>query len=93
VLPIAFRHGHALELHRMRGLCGLTLRERAAPGGAVATQYGGGELVERRAADGVRVVRLKDGDAVVGVASAPMEEIDGDAADGAEAEPAPAPEA
>jgi ankyrin repeat protein len=58
VLPIAFRHGHALELHRMRGLCGLTLRERAVPGGAVATQYGGGELVERRAADGVRVVRL-----------------------------------
>jgi serine/threonine-protein phosphatase 6 regulatory ankyrin repeat subunit B len=58
VLPIAFRHGHALELHRTRGLCGLTLRERAAPGGAVATQYGGGELVERRAADGVRVVRL-----------------------------------
>jgi hypothetical protein len=58
VLPIAFHHGHALELHRMRGLCGLTLRERAAPGGAVATQYGGGELVERRAADGVRVVRL-----------------------------------
>jgi ankyrin repeat protein len=58
VLPIAFRHGHALELHRMRGLCGLMLRERAAPGGAVATQYGGGELVERRAADGVRVVRL-----------------------------------
>ena len=58
VLPLAFRHGHALELHRMRGLCGLMLRERAAPGGAVATQYGGGELVERRAADGVRVVRL-----------------------------------
>jgi ankyrin repeat protein len=58
VLPIAFRHGHALELHRMRGLCGLTLRERAAPGGAVTTQYGVGELVERRAADGVRVVRL-----------------------------------
>jgi ankyrin repeat protein len=59
VLPIVFRHGHALELHRMRGLCGLTLRERAAPGGAVATPYGVGELVERRAApDGVRVVRL-----------------------------------
>jgi ankyrin repeat protein len=58
VLPIAFRHGYALELHRMRGLCGLTLRERAAPSGAVATQYGGGVLVERRAADGVRVVRL-----------------------------------
>jgi hypothetical protein len=59
VLPIAFRHGHALSLHRMRGPCGLTLRERAAPGGAVATPYGVGELVERRAAaDGVRVVRL-----------------------------------
>jgi len=58
VLPIAFRNGNALELHRMRGLCGLTLRERAVPGCAVATSYGGGELVERRAADGVRVVRL-----------------------------------
>ena len=58
VLPVAFRNGNALELHRMRGLCGLTLRERAALGGAVATPYGGGELVERRAADGVRVVRL-----------------------------------
>ncbi len=59
VLPLAFRHGHALELHRMRGLCGLTLRERAAPGGAVVTLYGGGELVKRRTADGVRVVRLQ----------------------------------
>ena len=59
VLPIAFLHGHALSLHRTRGLCGLTLRERAAPGAAVATPYGVGELVERRAAaDGVRVVRL-----------------------------------
>ena len=58
VLPIAFHHGHALELHRMRGLCGLTLRERAAPGGAVTTPYGVGELLERRAADGVRVVRM-----------------------------------
>ena len=58
VLPIVFRNGNALELHRMRGLCGLTLRERAAPGGAVVTQYGGGVLVGRRAADGVRVVRL-----------------------------------
>jgi hypothetical protein len=58
VLPIAFRHGHALVLHRMRGLCGLTLRERATPGSAVATPYGGGELVERRSADDVRVVRL-----------------------------------
>ena len=58
VLPIAFHHGHALELHRMRGLCGLTLRERAVPGDAVATPYGGGVLVARRAADGMRVVRL-----------------------------------
>ena len=59
VLPIAFLHGHALELHRMRGLCGLTLRERAALGDVVATPFGVGELVERRAAaDGVHVVRL-----------------------------------
>ena len=58
VLPLAFRQGHALELHRMRGLCGLTLRERATLGGAVATQYGSGVLVARRAADGARVVRL-----------------------------------
>jgi hypothetical protein len=42
----------------MRGLCGLTLRERAALGDVVATPYGGGELVARRAADGMRVVRL-----------------------------------
>jgi serine/threonine-protein phosphatase 6 regulatory ankyrin repeat subunit B len=58
VLPIAFRHGHALELHRMCSLCGLTLRERASPGAVVATPHGVGKLVERRAADGVRVVRL-----------------------------------
>jgi hypothetical protein len=57
VLPLAFAHGHALDLQRMRFLCGLTLRERAVPGGAVATPFGDGVLL-RRAADGTRVVRL-----------------------------------
>jgi len=59
VLPVVLRQGHALSLRRTRDVCGLMLRrERVAPGGAVATQFGCGELVERRAADGVRVVRL-----------------------------------
>jgi ankyrin repeat protein len=58
VLPLAFRHGHALALCRLRFLCGLTLRRRAVTGGAVATPLGDGKLVERRA-DGVRAVRLK----------------------------------
>jgi ankyrin repeat protein len=58
VLPHAFALGFALDLRHTRYLCGLTLRERAILGGAVATRFGDGVLLERRAADGTRVVRL-----------------------------------
>jgi DNA gyrase subunit A len=73
-----------------------------APADSVVVVSEGGMLVRvpadsirevGRNTQGVRVVRLKDGDAVVGVASAPMEEMDGEDSGGAEAEPAPAPEA
>jgi len=58
VLPLACGVGHALDLHRVRFVCGLTLRERAAPGCAVATRLFGDGVLEARRADGVRVVRL-----------------------------------
>jgi len=68
-----------------------------APADSVVVVSEGGMLVRvpadsirevGRNTQGVRVVRLKDGDAVVGVASAPMED-----SDGAETEAAPAPDA
>ena len=57
VVGLVSASGFALDVWPTRYVCGLTLRERAALGGTVATPVGRGKLVERRS-DGVRVVRL-----------------------------------